>query len=556
MKTLFLFLFSCSLAYLCYCTHAPTAGGTTDTGNAKIAAVIYTKDGHRAAGASVVIAPSGWLPDISTDISSSGYKKINTITDDSGSFSIDSIHNGEYCIEVNDLDSSAILIPITISSEKNSTITLNDTLELYATVQGNAGCVSDTSMQRYLVIFGLDRIIPISADGSFQIDNLPGGMFKMRIISQNSAWQPFNIDSVYLQPTETFTIPFAGWNSSARVILNTSSSGADISENVYGFPLLLCLSSDNFSFSETEMNGNDLRFVKTDGSAIPFEIELWDTLQKNAIIWVRIDTVYGNNNEQFFTMLWGNPNAISLSRSTEVFDTANGFLGIYHFGGNLKDATSNQFDGENFGTISISDGFIGRACSFDGSSSYINLGDLPDRPAGTISCWFRPAVNINPFLAKTQGIWGKKEADSIDFTLSIRGIDFYLDSTISSASFGNLIAKQENPSAGYYLTSTTNVFSANTWYHLSWSWGNDGDSMYVNGTLENVIPYSIPVSGNGNDEIGRSLYDASNIESGEARYFYGSLDEFRIEKISRNPSWVKLCYTNQNNINSLVRITK
>lgn len=554
MKSLLPFLIiSISLSLICSCTISPTAGGTSDTGNSKIAAVIYANNGRRASGASVTLVSSKYLSSLDTELNTvvkSDKKK--TTTDESGYFSIDSIKSGDYCIEINDNDSSAVLRRISISQSADSTFSLSDTLHPYGKIKGNVGGLTDTSIKRYLLIYGLDRCIQVANDGTFSTDDLPSGTYNFKILADNDGWIPMEIDSVEISSGQTVVIPFAGWKDSAEVTLNTTSSGANISGNVYGFPVLIRLSEDKFNFSEARGDGSDLGFFKSDGTPIQFAVEQWDSIQKKACIWVNIDTVKGNDNKQSFTMIWGNPNVIVLSNRAGVFDTSEGFSGIYHFGGNLDDATAHMFNGKDNKTADVSGGIIGHGRSFDGASSYISLGDLPDRPAGTISFWFRPGVTVNYTTTKTQGIWGKEESNNTDFTISLQGSDFYS----GSGSPGNLISKQENPDTGCYMASTTSSFSAGAWYFATWGWNPDSNFLYINGALESSTAYSRPVLGNGNDEIGRSLYDSSNIAGGGPLYFNGTLDEFRIENTFRGAEWIKLCYMNQRANDKLVTIKK
>jgi len=87
-----------------------------------------------------------------------------------------------------------------------------------------------------------------------------------------------------------------------------------------------------------------------------------------------------------------------------------------------------------------------------------------------------------------------------------------------------------------------------------WCWGEQGNSLYVNGVLENSVQGCVKtISGYANDEVGRCRYDSSNVPKGSARYFYGSLDEFRIDKTVRNANWIKLCYMNQREDDKLIR---
>jgi hypothetical protein len=124
------------------------AGGTADTGNAKVAAVIYASDGSRAAGVPVICCPVDYLADFASDtFTSPNSRIIETVTDDSGFFAIDSIDAGDYIIEVNDRESSVISIRVGVSDESTSIISLNDTLKPYASLQGNAGQVTDSSLK-------------------------------------------------------------------------------------------------------------------------------------------------------------------------------------------------------------------------------------------------------------------------------------------------------------------------------------------------------------------------------------------------------------------------
>jgi hypothetical protein len=219
---------------------------------------------------------------------------------------------------------------------------------------------------------------------------------------------------------------------------------------------------------------------------------------------------------------------------------------VYHLSGNLNDATSNGYNGVDKGTTDATEGIIGGGRGFNGSS-FFHADNLPDRPSGTLSCWIRPEVTINSSTAATQGIWGKKTSDSLDFSLSFKGgIDFYPGPGGAKAgSAGNLLVKLETPDTAYYLASATSSFPSGVWYYVSWTWGEGKNVIYINGSAERSDTNSLAVSGDANDEIGRSFFDTDNIAGGGPLYFKGNLDEFRIDNHLRSADWVKLCYMNQ-----------
>ena len=147
----------------------------------------------------------------------------------------------------------------------------------------------------------------------------------------------------------TFGDGYESWTYSRQLSLNTTSTGANVSGNVLNFPMLVRLNGDNFNFTQAESNGEDIRFAKSDGSPLEFEIERWDASSNAAEVWVRVDTIYGNNNTQTLTMYWGKGGSLNCSDPEAVFDTTNGFAAVFHLeedgnttAGGYKDATDNS----------------------------------------------------------------------------------------------------------------------------------------------------------------------------------------------------------------------
>ena len=123
---------------------------------------------------------------------------------------------------------------------------------------------------------------------------------------------------------------YSNWAYSQNLYLNTTSGGANVSGAVDSFPVLVRLDTTVFNFAMAQDSGQDIRFAKSDGTHLYYQIEKWDFSGKTAAIWVRVDTVFGNNNTQYITMYWGNPKVNSMSNGAAVFDTANGFIGVWH----------------------------------------------------------------------------------------------------------------------------------------------------------------------------------------------------------------------------------
>ena len=117
---------------------------------------------------------------------------------------------------------------------------------------------------------------------------------------------------------------------------------------------------------------------------------------------MKVDTVYGNDSGHFVAMYWGEAAAAMSLNHAQVFDTANGFRGVWHMAeeaagvgtkGLYKDATGRN-NGDDFISATDRSGIIGYGHAFDGSDDYILVnspvtsflkGDL------TISVW----VNVH-----------------------------------------------------------------------------------------------------------------------------------------------------------------
>jgi biopolymer transport protein ExbB len=184
---------------------------------------------------------------------------------------------------------------------------------------------------------------------------------------------------------------YSAWTYCGSVVLNTTASGADISNNIIDFPVLVNLTGNNFPFDKAKGSGEDVRFAKTDGTHLAYQIERWDSIGAAAAIWVKVDTVYGNNSSQKILMYWGKSDASDSSNGEAVFDTSDAFRGVWH----LKDgydATYRNNDGTNNG-VSIVDAAVGQGGDFENSETD-NL-DLGSSIAGsaetelTLSLWFK-----------------------------------------------------------------------------------------------------------------------------------------------------------------------
>jgi hypothetical protein len=554
----------CVLSISIRCSHELAGGSEIGNPATIIGKAVYSNTGCPAPHAKVRLrtkdftAVAGSVP-----LNGRSNHYFNTTTDDSGCFLIKGIDSGSYCIEINDdssmynSTSSAAVVFCTVSAE-DSLISISSVANLKKTgsITGSYVSLPDSSVT--IGVLGIDRsAILNTALKSFSISDIPEGAYKLYVAFGSECYLPGGNEPVTVHSTEVSTIssidlaPMSAWSKSHRITLNTTASGANITGNVYEFPILIRLSSGNFDFSQANVDGSDIRFTKDDGTAITHEIERWDQGNKTAEIWVKMDTVYGDNSTQSFMMYWGNTKASDNSNSAVVFDTANGFQGVWHLSESgktiVKDATGNHYNGTPSDTAPADvEGTIGYCRAFNGFSNYIKLNGTADSKLNfqendtyTISAWVYTDTLDNGFhmiagKGNEQYFLGLKRSIPTD-TMRWEFVEYH-------------------NKAGWQITQ--DIPSANAWTYLVGVRKGTTQYLYIN---EKLVDSTIEVSTSdaprytGDDfTIGKFLSVPAYTDEGMCA-FSGKIDEVRISNVLRGADWVKLCYMNQKEQNELVK---
>jgi hypothetical protein len=321
---------------------------------------------------------------------------------------------------------------------------------------------------------------------------------------------------------------YAQWADSGKITINTTSSGYAVSGPVYDFPYLVRLSKSDSAFVHAQKNGGDIRFSNSKGRHLSYQIDLWDTLLAKAAIWVKVDTILGNNSTQYITMFWGKSGAADSSRGASVFDTANGFVGVWHLNengnttsGGYADATLGHRNGTGTGSTKVA-AAIGFGQNFSGQE-VISIPPLNlSTNTMTMSAWIRlPQMQndwASPLFCRggTAGANGMSIKSDGSFHYHWAG-NFYdwssgLVLPLSRPVFISLVV---TPTSGtLYVGDTGMVFSS------------------VNAVAHAAVMFDTALI------IGLDPYEA-------ARHFIGSIDEACVSKVSRSADWIRLCCLNQ-----------
>jgi hypothetical protein len=346
---------------------------------------------------------------------------------------------------------------------------------------------------------------------------------------------------------------YSAWSDALKIVINTSSNGANITATVTGIPLLVRLNPTVFNgFAKTQPKGADIRFANAKGTPLPYQIERWVDGNNNndtAEIWVRLDTVLGSDNTQYFQMRFGNAAATDNSNGAAVFDSLSGYIGAWHLGetpdtaaAGLRNASRNAFHGKPKGSITAGNsvaGVIGKAMNFNGSSDFVTFGDINAIDSASslmVALWFK-ATQLRDWSA----IINKSESNANGWYISENGGSY-------NGSDDFLVAARNNGSGTSQDGATnTSLIPTGAWMHcvMAYDGAQSSDAtrlrFYVNGAEQSLayrpaIPAILPATA-AEVQIAKSFFE--NV------YFYGAIDEPEIIRGARPAAWVKLSYETQ-----------
>lgn len=543
------------LAALLRCSSSPTdvAGGTSDTGNPKIAGAAYTQDSLPAAFATVRVRPADYL----TDALPMGAEKraasiLDTLTDDKGRFLLEVDAGFTYSIEITDRESTAVLLHCTADSAGTTADIGRATLAPFARLSGTVTASVDIGPVD-VTVYGLERRVRVdSLSGEYAIDDLPAGAYRLRVSAVLDTLNTTHIvtdtiaagSSASLDTVELTARPFSAWAYTQSIRLNTTPSGAAVAQDCHHFPLHLSFDASVFDFSQAHGSGHDIRFTTDDGRMLPHLIERWDSTARQAALWVALDTVRGNDSTQLIRMYWGNDTARDLSNGTAVFDTAAGFAGGWLMAETpvagstcILDRTANRLHGTPSAAMGteqlVTAAGGGYALAFDGPrKQYVALPSYP-RPEATVltvCAWVR-----------TDTITNYHQSIVADSSLRVQ-----------------LAAYGPEQSVRFYYTDRdsnlhrvfgSTVVSDNVPHHIAGVVTTDSAMLFIDGVRQDSKPLTAPLAA-----WGAAPLHIGRWPGYEDRYWNGTIDELRISRVVRSPAWLRLSFVNRSLPQTLIRL--
>ena len=162
----------------------------------------------------------------------------------------------------------------------------------------------------------------------------------------------------------------------------------------------------------------------------------------NAEIWLGVDTLFAGKSDQAFMLYSGNAEAAGTSNAGAVIDTSAGFVGTWHLGIDLKDATTFRNHGIDSGATPAT-GLIGSARQFDGTGNHVETKDQASLHFGSgnfsLSAWIR----IDS-LGRVRQVFCKRDAEGT-YELQLRA-----DGLLVAVGKGENAPNQHNPAIEFF----------------------------------------------------------------------------------------------------------
>ena len=524
-----------------------TLSGTSgsETGNGKIAGCVVDRAGKHLSDVQVMLLPGAYDP-----VKNADSVQLDT-TDTSGGYSFD-CQPGSYTLQSVHLHERTRAYSDSVSVDTTAIVLPDDTLKVPGSIK--ITLPEDARLQNgYFYIPG--TAIHAKADGNSDVillDSVPAATISAVCYAETGDNDVRVIrNDIQVITGGSVDIFNPEWRYSRSLYLNTAASGVPIDEAVTDFPLLLRLSERNFTFAQSATDGSDLLVTNADGIALPVENDYWNADEGVAAVWVKVDTIRTDSDSQYVMLFWGNPSAVNTLEGETVFDTADGFQGVWHLNENpsgtsyVFDMTSNNNDGTWSGTgIGTAGGVIGRALTFDAvSGNEESLVRLPDAATLdyhgkiTVSCWVRLNEN-SPDSFNIIGKYSYCDGSAVD--CSITGYALFCSSrrTIQfRVGFGtNQFVYTEND---YRIVD-------NEWHYIAGMVESGVMRLFVDDTEWYWEFPEIPVPSPESGFIGGKFFIDGTLP------FAGDIDEVRISNTVRTSNWIRLNYHNQKTIDKLV----
>ncbi len=308
----------------------------------------------------------------------------------------------------------------------------------------------------------------------------------------------------------------AAWSRRKRLVFDNTAQD----EAVADFPVLIRFDASRIDYGALLAGGDDLRFVDPDGTELPYDIDVWNSLA-SSYVWVRVPEIDALSGSDFIWLYYDNDAASAGEDAAAVWD---GFAAVWHLHSSYLDATANGNNGTNHDTTNTA-GKIGNARNFDGLNDYLTVAtsaSLEITGAVTIEAWIK--LEDDAEASPLQIVSKKEEWDSAT------GYSFEYDP--GNDSLLSLSAGEEY-CQGFPLLNTD-------WHYVVAAVSGTEAKVYADGADVTFDGVTAELASGATDlSIGRHT-------GGGDGYFHGKIDELRIAPVARSAAWISAQHLSMN----------
>jgi biopolymer transport protein ExbB len=304
------------------------------------------------------------------------------------------------------------------------------------------------------------------------------------------------------------------WPYRKQITLDASAKGGNITQPVGRVPVLVRLHSGNFSFSDAQQSGADLRFVAADDKTpLAFHIESFDPLLGMATVWVDVPDFPAGSTKDIW-LYYGNKKAPPAADAAQTFDPD--YTLVYHFdspaGAPVKDSTAY---GSN--ALTAAQG-LDQAAIVAKGAKFNGMGPLVI-PAST-------ALNVAAGGQFTFSAWVKPDAPQAMAALYARrdGAGAILIGLDQNVPFVEV--------SGQRITAPQ-ALAKGQWSQVAVAADGKSVSLYVNGASVGTTSAAMPAL------TTPTSLGGDTAATGALAAYAGEMDEIRLSKVARSASLIQ-----------------
>ncbi len=313
------------------------------------------------------------------------------------------------------------------------------------------------------------------------------------------------------------------WSIRKKIVIDTSSQGAPITDAIGTSPVLIRLFDGDFQFEAAKDDGSDIRFIAGDDKTpLAFHIDNFDSLMGEGFVWVKVPDLKPGAQTTIY-MYYGNngPKAVKIDDPKGTYDSST--VLVYHFNENnapFSDSSGNGNSSKN--AAPTVDALIGKGLRLMGNTpvtipATASL-DVAQGGALTWQAWIKPS-----HLAANAVLFSRHDgAGALVIGLN-NGTPFV---EVSGA-------------GGSGRVNGAAAIAVNSWHQVAVVAGPGEVTLFVDGVVSGA-PSAVSLPALKSDMV----IGADAAGSGRPG-FIGDVDEMQISKVARSNGWVQFASVNQ-----------